>query len=336
MIPDDVQGELDAAAVAMPELKFFYDLVRDWDSVIYLLTHLARGAFGVPMAEALFVRSAGRSGKDSTANLMCAILGTYATSISCDALCAVPSPDAPSPTFASLRARRFVAIREVACQKMQSSVFKRFVDPVSELSGRNLYDAPVRFRPQYLAFFCSNAPIQMTIMDAAVKARMAVVDYGSVFTQNPTEANHRPWRDMSAAILSYRAGVFWLLQAVYHHFLKARPMRNVAPVPEQCVDAVVLNCREKLQDLGDGFIRDKLRAAKGPSDASLAVDIEKAVATALAIDANAVGLWLQARGFERTRTTVGGRKDRTNAYFYRFNFSVNGIKSLAPLYVRLD
>jgi hypothetical protein len=140
---------------------------------------------------------------------------------------------------------------------------------------------------------------------------------------------------MSAAILSYRPGVFWLLQAVYHHFLKARPMRNVAPVPEHCVDAVVLNCREKLQDLGDGFLRDRLRAAKGPSDATLAADIEKAVATALAIDINAVGLWLQARGFEKIRRHVGGRNERGNAYFYRYNFTVNGVKGLAPLYVRL-
>jgi hypothetical protein len=333
-ISDDVQGDLEKVASAMPELKFFYDLVRDWEVVVYLLTHLARGVFGVPMAEALFVRSSGRSGKDTTANLMCALLGSYATSIACDSLCAIPSPDAPSPAFASLRARRFVAVREVAEQKMQASVFKRFVDPVSEISGRNLYDSLVRFKPQYLAFFCSNAPLQMTTMDAAVKARTSVVDYASVFTQMPTEANHAQWRDMSEVVVSYRPGVFWLLQRVYHHLLKGRTMRNVAPVPESCMDAIAISCRERLQELGDSFITNKLCPAKGPSEASLASEIEDAVAQELGIDRASSTLWLQSRGFEKARGWTNGRNSRRE-YFYRFRFTLQGTKSLTTHYVSL-
>ena len=102
--------------------------------------HLARGVFGLPMAEALFVRSCGRSGQDTACNIVSSMLGTYAVSIAYDSLCSVVNPDLPCPTFASLRARRFVAVREVGRQKMQTSLFKKFVDPVSELSGRNLYD----------------------------------------------------------------------------------------------------------------------------------------------------------------------------------------------------
>jgi hypothetical protein len=153
LISDETQAELDAAALQIPELAFFHTVTREWETAVFLLTHLARGVFAVPIAEGLFVRSSGRSGKDLTANLLCALLGGYATSVSCDALCSISSPDAPSPTFAGLRARRFVAVREVADQKLLSSVFKRLVDPVSELQGRNLYDAPVRFKPQYLCFF---------------------------------------------------------------------------------------------------------------------------------------------------------------------------------------
>ena len=126
---------LDEASRSMPELRFFVDLVKEWELVIYLLTHLARGAFAVPMAECLFVRSVGRSGKDTTAKLMCALLGTHSQSVSYDSLCCMTNPEAPSPRFASLRARRFVAVREVGEQKMLPSVHKRFCDPNSELSG---------------------------------------------------------------------------------------------------------------------------------------------------------------------------------------------------------
>ena len=168
-------------AMAMPELRFFRQLVEEWDDVIFLLTHIARGAFAIPMAEALHVKSSGRSGKDTTANIICDVLGTYSYSIAYDALTTVTSPDAPSPTFAQLRARRFVAVREVGESKMLPGVYKSFADHCSELCGRNLYDAPVRFRPHYLAFFCSNKPIQMDAKDAAVRARAAAIDYCSIF-----------------------------------------------------------------------------------------------------------------------------------------------------------
>jgi hypothetical protein len=332
-ISEETQACLEDAASQMPELRFFHDLVRDWEAVVYLLTHLARGAFGVPMAEALFVRSAGRSGKDTLANLMCALLGSYSTSISCDSLCSIPSPDAPSPTFAGLRARRFVAIREVTEQKIQPSVYKRFCDPVSELSGRNLYDNPVHFRPQFLAFFCSNAPLSMTSMDAAVKARTAIIDFASIFTSNPTEANHAAWRDMSQEIIRYRPGVFWILQRLYHHLLRNRPMRNVAPVPQGSLDANGLDCREQFQERGDRFIAEKLSPAKGPSEASTAKELEDAVAGELGIERAGAGLWLQGRGFERVRSKAS--RTARHDFYYRFCFTIGGMKALMSQYVKL-
>ena len=140
VISEEMQQMLDEASRSMPELRFFVDLVKEWELVIYLLTTWQTGAFAVPTAECLFVRSAGRSGKDTTANLMCALLGTYSQSVSYDSLCCMTNPEAPSPTFASLGARRFVAVCEAGEQKMLPSVHKRFCDPNSELSGRNLYD----------------------------------------------------------------------------------------------------------------------------------------------------------------------------------------------------
>jgi hypothetical protein len=329
-IGDETQQMLEEAARCMPELRFFLDLVKEWELVIYLLTHLARGTFAVPMAECLFVRSSGRSGKDTTANLMCAVLGTYAHSVSYDSLCSVSSPDAPSPTFAALRARRFVAVREVGEQKLLPSVYKRFCDPNSELSGRNLYDAPVRFRPQFLPFFCSNKPLQMDNKDAAIRARTAVVDYSSIFTTTPSEANHLKWRNMDELILQYRPGVWWMLTRVYHHLLRDRPMRNVLPVPESSLDAQELDCRELLEDNWQSFVRCA-SPAKGPADAATAEDIEKQVANRLGVDRVAAQLLLQGRGFERVRSKAQGR----NVYFYRYNFSVCGAKVLKPLYVKM-
>ena len=329
-IPEELADRLLKVAAEVPELQFFLDLTGDCEVALYELTHLARGTFGLPMAEALFVRGAGRNGKDTVCNLMQHTLGTYATSVSCDALCSIPSADAPSPTFASLRARRFVAIREVAAdQKMKPDVFKRFCDPASELSGRNLYDSPVRFRPQYLPFFCSNAPMNID-MDEAIKARTAIVDHTTIFTSSPQELNHRPWRDMSSVLLSMRPGFFWLLQTVYRYFLKGRPMRNVAPVPATSLDVKSVDCEQRAEKLWPAFIETKLRAVKSPSEASVCVDIEQACGAELGIPQGLASIALQGKGFERVRRKVGN----CNQYFYRYYFKAQGMLALTPHYVQ--
>jgi hypothetical protein len=331
VVSDKAQEMLTEAASKMPELAFWHQVTSEWESVIYLLTHLARGVFAVPIAEALFVRSSGRSGKDTTCNIMCSLLGTYSYSLSCDSLCSIPSPDAPSPTIASLRARRFVAVREVSEAKMQASVFKRLCDPISELSGRNLYDSPIRFRPQYLAFFCSNAPLQFDKCDAAVRARTAIIDYASIFTSCPTEANHRTWRDLSTAIHTFKPGIWWLMTRVYHHLLKGRSMRNVLPIPEASMESAELDCREATAAVWESFLSRSLIPAKGPTEATPAAEIDIVVSRSMGVEPAAVQLYLQGKGFERIRSRARGR----NEYFFRYNFIVGGMKTLTPAYVKL-
>jgi hypothetical protein len=330
-VSEDAQRMLTEVAEKMPELAFWHQVTSEWESVIYLLTHLARGVFAVPIAEALFVRSSGRSGKDSSCNIMCSLLGTYSYSLSCDSLCSIPSPDAPSPTIASLRARRFVAVREVSDAKMQASVFKRLCDPVSELSGRNLYENITRFRPQFLAFFCSNAPIQFDKMDSAVRARTAIIDYASIFTSCPTEANHRAWRDLSSAVQAFKPGMWWLMTRVYHHLLKGRSMRNVLPVPEASRESAELDCREGTAAVWESFLARSIAPAKGPVEATPASDLDSTVSKSMGVEPAAVQLYLQGKGFEKVRCKTRGR----NVYFYRFNFIVGGMKTLIPSYVRL-
>jgi hypothetical protein len=174
----------------------------------------------------------------------------------------------------------------------------------------------------------------MTIMDSAVRARTAVINFAAIFTQTPTEANHSQWRDMTRDIVDFRPGVFWLLQRTFHHLLRERPMRNIAPVPEACMDAASLDCRERLHDLGEAFLASRIAPARGPSEATVASEIEEAVAGELAVDRAASALWLQGRGFERTRARCAGRGSR-QTYYYRFCFTVAGVKALSPHYVKL-
>jgi hypothetical protein len=331
VVSETAQEMLNEAASKMPELAFWYQVTSEWEATIYLLTHLARGVFGIPIAEALFVRSSGRSGKDTSCNIMCSLLGTYSFSLSCDSLCSIPSPDAPSPTIASLRARRFVSVREVGESKMMASVFKRLCDPISELSGRSLYDSPIRFKPQYLTFFCSNAPIKFDNVDAAVRARTAIIDYASIFTSCPTEANHRAWRDLSSAVQAFKPGMWWLMTRVYHHLLKGRSMRNVLPIPEASRESAELDCKEATAAVWESFLARSFVPAKGPSEATPASELDSAVSRMMGVEPAAVQLYLQGKGFERARSKARGRHE----YFYRYNFIIGGQKTLTPSYVKL-
>ena len=139
--------------------------------------------------------------------------------------------------------------------------------------------------------------MQIETKDAAVKARTAIIDYASIFTSVPTEANHQPWMDMTHASTDYRAGLFWMLTRVYHHLLRDRPMRNVLPVPESSMDAQMRDCSGSADEAWDKFITC-VAPARGPCEATPAQEIEEVVGRRVCDRAGAQ-LFLQGKGWER-------------------------------------
>ena len=129
----------------------------------------------------------------------------------------IRNPNAPSPVYALCRARRFVSIWEVdGSETMWLQVYN---DPISELSGRDLYEKIVRYKPQFLAFFAANKPPPL-VSDCAVRQRTAVVEHISVFTDNPVEANQKTWVPVEDTIRSTTPS---------SRFLKDR--RSIGPIP---------------------------------------------------------------------------------------------------------
>ena len=210
--------------------------------------------------EALHLRSSGRSGKDTIANLMEVIAGSYAHTINYSTLCEVAPGDGPSTTLSRMRARRIVSVRETASgekHKMRADIYKRICDPFSKIIARPCFGTVnIVYSPQHLMRFCSNQPNQIDDSDEAVKARAAIIDHTAVFVDNPIETNESQRLDLSRDVLvaRYRVGVFWLLQRVYRHFLHGRTDRNVRPVPEQCRESVSLDCAGKDQEWWPGFL----------------------------------------------------------------------------------
>ena len=104
-------------------------------------------------------------------------------------------------------------------------------------------------------------------------------------------------------------------------------MRNVLPVPEASLAAADLDCRQNVGNWDELMIEP----TAGPSDATMADDVEKHVGDTLGFpDATSTRLAMQGRGFQRVRR----RRGESNAYFYQYNFAVNGQKTLKPQFVK--
>ncbi|CAE7355709.1 unnamed protein product, partial [Symbiodinium pilosum] len=211
----------------------------DWASTIY-----EQGIFGLPQAAALWTREIGRNGKDTICNITQKLLGSYAVSVAAETLVKVRDANAPSPVFALRRARRFVAIREVdGADNIRLQLYKTFTDGNSELSGRDLYEKLVRYRPQFLVFFAANSPPPL-VSNFAVRQRTAVVEHVTVFADKSEEAR-RPIEEMLPEMIPSFFGIFYL---IYEVLLWKRSMRSIGPVPLKC--EVLLN-QDLADELGD-------------------------------------------------------------------------------------
>ena len=80
---------------------------------LYCLKHLTRAAFALKYQEMLITRGPGGNGKDTLANRLSVLLGTYFANLDSKALTVNRDMDAASQTFLALKAKRFVCIREI-------------------------------------------------------------------------------------------------------------------------------------------------------------------------------------------------------------------------------
>ena len=51
----------------------------------------------------------------------------------------------------------------------------------------------------------------------------------------------------------------------------------------------------------------------------------------IGFDIGRASIWLQGKGFEKKRSKAGG----FNSYYYKYCFTIDGVKALHPHFVRL-
>ncbi|CAE7240950.1 unnamed protein product [Symbiodinium sp. CCMP2592] len=346
----EICRELDEVAAQIDELQIFHNYTRDdWTSTLYELMLLSKGVFGLPQAAALFTRGVGRNGKDSICNMMQRVLGSYACSIAAETLVKVRDPNAPTPMYAMVRARRFVAVREVdAAENLRLQTYKTFTDPNTELSGRDLYEKLVRFRPQHLVLFAANNPPPL-VGDYAVRQRTAVIEHVSVFADEVQEANQMKWRDIEGSLDKLVPGIFGLLYLIYETLLWNRSMRSIGPVPLKCKLLLTAEIKNELGSAAEQFVMTRIVRAPSQAAASEAQkvydELQKFLESKFADDKGAKrpkwscsDLLKQAGLVEkRTKTETGLDGKRRNAYVLLYRFlGADGKKEAKESPVKLE
>ncbi|CAE7265774.1 unnamed protein product, partial [Symbiodinium sp. CCMP2456] len=345
-----VQKRLDELCGKIPALDVVHTWTRDdWESTIFELSLFAKGTFGLTQACGLWTRGVGRNGKDTAANMMDSVLGGYSVSLLASTLSKIRDPNAPSPAYALLRARRFVAVREIdKCDPIRQQIYKTVTDPNSVLSGRDVYEKQVSFKPQFLMFFASNEPPAL-VNDLANRERTCIIEHVSIFSDEPVEENQVKWKDVEKTMLRTdegRAEFFAILYAVYKELLHDNPRRSIGPMPQKCRAFLEEELDDKVMAATKDFIRTRLeRAPRGKATP------ESAVHDALAkhIEEKAppedhkprtvrCGDLLKQLGVVRSdkrgkAATLGGRK---NVYHLHYKFEgTDGSKDDKPTPVRL-
>ncbi|CAE7808404.1 unnamed protein product [Symbiodinium sp. CCMP2592] len=335
---------LELAACAIRELAVLHRWTEnDWGATVLELELIAKGVFAMPQAAGMWLRGVGRNGKDTLANIMECILGSYSCSIDFDSLLRVADPNKPSPVWAMCRARRFVAIREVdGVEQIRLQVYKRMTDPNSQMMGRDLYEKLVRYKPQFVAFFASNHAPPLT-SEFSVKERSYIIEHVSVFKDVPTESNERKWEPIEDTLQRDRPSYFAILFLIYKHLLHGVKMRSIGPVPTSSHNLSVMELKDATKELVRKFIKERLIKAQGTAKATVRDEIYEELSEVLnnspeiLADAhqkrrklNPADL-LKAEGFVEKKgkgpADSKGKRPNVNLIYYRFADS-NGVKAL--------
>jgi len=300
----DTVRELESLAKEVPDLWFVYSICGTWERALYCLKHIARATFALKYQENLWSRGPGGNGKDTLANRVATLLGSYFVNLPCEALTAFREVDAPSQTFLSLRAKRFVCVREIARgEKIKGNVYKTISDPKGKVKARGLFGKDQEFHPHFLMFLCSNVPIEIDDKSGGTTRRTRILDMPYNFVDAPDAANEKQ-KDPSIEdrFEEWNPSMFFLLMQLYERLLKDSRSSTVVPVPEEVAEAGSEELREPWMDKLDEWTRARVRPTDSVKDAATAATVRESFFEALVgeLQKREVGMRLAQKGFHES------------------------------------
>ena len=334
-LSDATIGLLQALADVVGDLGFVHSICGAWERTIYCLKHLARSVFALKYTDIAWTRGPGGNGKDTLANRMSVLLGSYFANLACEALTSCRDLDAPSQTILGLRSRRFVCVREIAKDaRIRGHIYRTIADPKGKVKARGLYGKDQAFVPHYLLFLCTNVPIDIDDKGGGTKRRTRILDMPHNFVDCPQAPNERQKDSgIEDQFEGRNASCFFLMLQVYRILLSAKNTDHVTPIPLDVQEAAAEELAEPWMAKLDEFVFNCLRPTDRVVQASSAAEVRKAFFNACdnLLQEREVKLKLSLKGFHESTQAVKGCLQKTTKRVYSHVFPGS---SSAP-YVRL-
>jgi P4 family phage/plasmid primase-like protien len=160
----------------------------------YMWEHLASTLIGTcPNQTFNMYIGVGSNGKSVLVNLMGMVLGEYAeTSASVSIITSKRAQiGGVSPEMADLKGIRYAVMNEPDKEEtVNVGIMKQLTSGVDEFQARKPFmPEMVRFVPQFKLALCANEFMEIKSMDHGTWRRIRVVDFMSMFTQNPVQGD---------------------------------------------------------------------------------------------------------------------------------------------------
>jgi P4 family phage/plasmid primase-like protien len=154
----------------------------------YMWEHLASVLIGTNLNQTFNMYiGGGENGKSVLTDLMSQILGDYKS----DAPLALITQarikqGQASPDIVALKGIRYAVMQEPSKgDKINEGALKELTSGTEPIRGRNLFSSPITFIPQMKLVVCTNEFMEVKTRDHATWRRFRVVDFVSLFTDNP-------------------------------------------------------------------------------------------------------------------------------------------------------
>ena len=225
----------------------------------YMWQHFASILVGVNLNQKLHMYiGAGENGKSVLTDLLSQVLGDY----KCDAaLSLITQPrqkqGQASPDIVALKGVRFAVMQEPSKDdKINDGAMKELTSGVEPIKGRNLFSTPVSFIPQFKIVVCTNNFMKVNSQDHGTWRRIAVVDFMSLFTDNPQEGDtSSPFQYKKDATLVQK---FPIWREVFMAMLVEIVLETQGRVdPCKLIDESSLKYKEREDRIAE-FIHDKV------------------------------------------------------------------------------
>jgi P4 family phage/plasmid primase-like protien len=164
----------------------------------YMWEHFASILIGVNLSQKLHMYiGGGANGKSVLTDLLSQCLGDYSATVPLSLITqARQKQGQASPDIVALKGLRLALMQEPSLgDRINDGAMKELTSCVEPIKGRNLFSTPITFIPQCKIVICSNNFMKVNSQDHGTWRRIAVADFESLFTDNPTEGdNENPYQ----------------------------------------------------------------------------------------------------------------------------------------------